>query len=117
MKEQTKLAFDFARDSTKQLITLGTGIVALSVTFLKDVISQPTFFEKTVLISSWILFLISIGFGVFTLLALTGNLQPSREEKEPSIYASNVTLMSSCQILVFLLALTLTVLFGVIAVI
>jgi len=38
MKENQKKAFDFASDTTKQLITLSTAIVTLTVTFSKDII-------------------------------------------------------------------------------
>ena len=36
MDESTKKAFDFASDVTKQLITVASAIVTISVTFSKD---------------------------------------------------------------------------------
>ncbi|KQT20825.1 hypothetical protein ASG31_16700 [Chryseobacterium sp. Leaf404] len=38
VNEQEKKAFDFAADTVKQLITLATGIIALTITFSKDIL-------------------------------------------------------------------------------
>ncbi len=119
MDDQRKLAFDFARDTTKQLITLGTAIIALSVTFSKDVLGVPDSWQKDLLVGSWLMFLLSVFFGVWTLLALTGSLEPQAEDEakaqgaRPSIYGFNVKLPSLLQIGAFLIALALTVWFGV----
>lgn len=73
------------------------------------------------------MFLLSVFCGVWTLLALTGSLEhQSKQEEEtqpaeeavaqgarPSIYGSNITLPSLLQIGTFLIALALTVWFGV----
>ena len=121
MDEQRKQAFEFARDSTKQLITLATGIIALTVTFSKDVFGKPSPFEQLLLVGSWIFFLLSVVMGVCTLLALTGSLEPKEEPivgtnvatRGPSIRGSNVTIPSIIQILTFLIGLALTVWFGI----
>lgn len=127
MDEQRKLAFEFARDTVKQLITLGTAIVALSVTFSKDVVGAPSAWQEGLLVGSWIGFLLSIIFGVWALLALTGSLEahqlngednPPEKPKDggadaPSIYGLNITLPSLLQIVAFLIALGLTIWFGV----
>ena len=109
MNTNQQKAFDFAADTTKQLITLATGIIALAITFSKDII------------------------GASELLALTGNLQPMSKtnnvniEKtdieansnelnnycETNINTKNVKIPSILQILSFIIGLILTVLFGV----
>ncbi|GJL78273.1 MAG: hypothetical protein NPINA01_12620 [Nitrospinaceae bacterium] len=113
MQEQRKLAFDFARDTTKQLITLSTVIIAFTVTFSKDFLGTPDDFGRSLVVVSWISFLVSVIFGVWTLLALTGTLEPEGEGNEASIRGKNVTLPSLLQIICFLVGLGFTVWFGV----
>jgi hypothetical protein len=40
-EERLKKAFDFSADLTKQLITLATAIITLTITFSKDFLRQP----------------------------------------------------------------------------
>ncbi len=109
MSEQRKAAFDAASDTTKQLITLATGIIAISITFSKDIIGHTTA-HRGVLSASWIVYVVSICFGVWTLLALTGELQPTTSaDQEPSIRKLNVTLPSMLQIAAFVVATGLLV--------
>jgi hypothetical protein len=69
---------DRAYETTKQVITLSTGIIALTVTFAKefkvsngDHLSVPWQLQV-----SWLLYCASVIFGVWTLMAITGtNLQ------------------------------------------
>jgi hypothetical protein len=128
MEERQKKAFDFAVDLTKQLITLATVIITLTVTFSKDIIGVVDDSNRTLLLLSWIVFIISILFGILTLMALTGNLDPI-PKKQPkddtgsmpdpvapspnlTITSSNVTSTAKLQIYTFLIALALTVTYG-----
>ena len=109
MEERTKLAFDFAAETTKQLITLSTGILALSVTFSKDVLQNVAGLGRWTLIIAWAIYLISITFGLSTLMALTGNLEPEppaagRTLSDASIRAPKIKKMSIVQVCSFLLA-------------
>jgi hypothetical protein len=126
MKANEQKAFDFAADTTKQLITLATGIIALTITFSKDIIGASELSNSSLIFWSWGLFIFSIFFGIWTLLALTGNLQPmkkkkivdekqveNQKEEECNINTRNVKIPSALQILSFLLALIFTVFFGV----
>ncbi len=79
MKENQKKAFDFASETTKQLITISTAIITITVTFSKEIIGGADTSTKILLMVAWGLFLFSIIFGVFTLMALTGTLQPLSE--------------------------------------
>lgn len=126
MKENIKKAFDFASETTKQLITLSTGIITITITFSKDILEMGKGSHTMVLITSWILFLLSIILGVWTLLALTGELEQvdktqegSTEEnepvREPSIRGKNVTVPSALQILFFLFAIGFAVAYGVVS--
>ena len=124
MKESQKKAFDFAADSTKLLITLSTGIIALTITFSKDFIGSEVTYPIWPLITAWILYFLSVLFGIFTMLSLTGSLLPMKmnfdkideHEKKVSINEKNITFKSSVQILLFLLALFFTGIFGYISI-
>ena len=66
---------DRAYETTKQIITLSTGIIALTVTFAKEFKTSDT--DRTVPLSlkiSWLLYCASVIFGVWTLMAITGTL-------------------------------------------
>lgn len=115
MDEKTKTAFDFARDTTKQLLTLSTGIIALTITFSKHFV-QPMPEEadaKKFLVYAWCVYLSSILFGIWTMMALTGTL----EAKDPSVHVSirgkNVIIPSILQIATFSIGTILTVIFGI----
>ncbi len=60
MDEQIKLAFTFASDLSKQLITLSTGILALTVTFTKDIVRRISAKGAWALAVAWIFYFISI---------------------------------------------------------
>lgn len=76
MTDQLKLGFEFARGFAEQLITLSTGIIALSVAFTKDLVGRMPPKSSRVLGSTWLLFVVSIMFGLLHLMALTGDLAP-----------------------------------------
>ena len=116
-----KKAFDFASDTTKQLITLSSGIIAITVTFQKDVFRDVPSEAKILLYISWCLYLLSIVFGIGTMMALTGTLEKnSPNDKENlniwkpdplltriddedhtklSIYSNNITKLSRLQVI------------------
>lgn len=106
-------AFDFAADVTKQLITLASAIIAVTVTFSKDTppAARPWAF------GAWIAFIFSIAFGIAVLEALTAEMQPQDEataqKQAPSIWSRNVRFFSMLQVAIFLLGVLLTSGFGV----
>ena len=116
MNEQLRKAFDFAQETSKQLISLATGIIALTITFAKDFLGGVHGFPKFLGILAWALLLASVGFGLLTLMALTGSLEPKPgDSTSPSIRGSNVTAPAVVQIVLFFLGLLVAVLFGVLA--
>src|SRR5947209_6582475 len=106
---QTK-AFDFAQETTKQLLTLATGVLALTITFLKDITKNAPHSAQKWLHIAWILYLASAVFGVFTLSMLSGNLA---KRDEPDIYAWNIRGPSIAQYVTFLVAIGFTINFGI----
>ena len=69
-------SFDFAADVSKQLITLSTAIITVTITFSKDILGGGTDTNKYWLLAAWGMFVVTIFFGVWTLMALTGSLEP-----------------------------------------
>ena len=114
MDENVKKAFDFAQDTTKQLITLATGIIALSITFAKDFLGHVSDAARGWALASWGAMLVSIFFGLWTLLALTGSLQPNDPSIPSSTRGTNVVIPAALQILTFFVGLALIVVFGVV---
>lgn len=130
MKENQKKSFDFAAETTKQLITISTAIITLTVTFSRDILGGAENAPKTFLVWTWAVFIGSIICGVMTLMTLTGTLQPmkkeehianpplSEEEKEKrllekiSINNGNIRFFSIGQSLLFVAAIIMTGVFG-----
>ncbi len=109
---QVEKAFDFAQEVTKQLITLATGVIALTITFLTEVIATDSSDSEQFLQAAWVLYLVSILLGILTLLSLTGNLERPGQGDGPSIYRANVVVFSIGQVLTFIAAVALTLVFG-----
>lgn len=112
MEDRVKLTFDFALTATKQLITLSTAIIAFTVTFSGEYLKNPNCQGKGLAIASWILFILSVFFGLWTILALTGTLA-DEENPTPSINGLNVKIPSLLQILTFLSGLVLAIIFSI----
>jgi len=134
MKTNEQKAFDFAADTTKQLITLSTAIIALTITFSKDIVGAANISNSSSIFWAWGLFITSVILGIWTLMALTGTLQPMKKKKktdqdteeqaeqyaeaenkeEPiNINGFNVKFPAGLQILTFVTALIFTVNFGI----
>jgi hypothetical protein len=110
MDENKKMAFDAALDLVRQLITLASGILALTATFLKDVLSVFQGKDAALphphwtLYVTWILMLLSILFGLLAHGAITGNLDQidlnSKDKKgkdEITIYKQNIVKLTTAQ--------------------
>lgn len=81
MQEESRMAYEFALELSKQLITLSTGILTLTITFAKDVVKQtPSIPARIALALSWVFYLGSIWYGIGHMRALTGSLEWSALE-------------------------------------
>jgi uncharacterized membrane protein len=102
-------AFDFAQDLTKLLITLATGIITITITFLKEVATRaPASAHKWIEIA-WLLYLLSIVGGIMALMGMTATLD---EDGSPSIDGAAVAWPARAQFVLFAAALALTIVFG-----
>lgn len=107
---QSMKAFEVAIDLSKQLITLATGVIALTVTFVKDIIVSVPRPAIPFLKSAWLFFAFSILSGIWSLMAITGTL--GRGEAAGGIYQGNITSAFGLQILTFAFATIFVFIFG-----
>lgn len=66
-----------ALETTKQIITLSTGVITLTVTFLEKIVQPTTTGGRHIpgaLKVGWICFGLAIGFAVWALMAITGSM-------------------------------------------
>ena len=99
-EERAKLSFEYARDATKQLMTLATGFIALTVTFSKDFIGNAPDEFKWVFGLVWFLLFISVFFGQFCLMAMTHALG-SKDEPPVYIYSFAIKRTGILQVITF----------------
>jgi len=112
MDERMRKAYDFAADAVKQIITLSTAIIGLTVTFLKDVLGDATA-RTWPLRTAWVLYAVAILFGVWALLSLTGSLGDKRiKTADLDIYSGNAVIPMVVVVIAFVGAVGLTVFFG-----
>jgi uncharacterized membrane protein (DUF485 family) len=131
-------SFDFAADVTKQLIALSTAIISLCVAFTDKIFSSSAAqSHSTVLLIALLLFVASIIFGIITLMALAGHLgrpkqktstesqslqqgqqvnqqqnqQPNVQTTQSPIYNGNVRFFSMGQMLLFVAAIIVAMLY------
>jgi hypothetical protein len=117
LNEAQKKAFDFSQDSAKQLITLSTGILALTFTFFKDFAAGADGTSRAIMAISWCFYLAAIVSGVAHLLSLTAELDPKDSSRTPTIYNPTARFTSGIQQVTFTLGLAISTLAGVLALI
>jgi hypothetical protein len=83
------------------------------VSLLKDVLNDPGA-RTCALDFAWLAFGVSVGCGLWFLLALTGSLGSNTvTDSELSVYSSNARIPMFVQVFFFLLGLTGTIVFGI----
>lgn len=114
---QRQKAFEFCADAVKQLITLATGIVTITITFAKDFVTNVNEPAKAWAYVAWFIYLVSIIAGMLALLSLTAELEPKDKTKttDPTIRGAAAT-YSGLQIIAFGVAILLTIIFAIQAV-
>ncbi len=103
-----KQAFDFAADATKQLITVATGVVTATAVFSKDLDRTARYWA----LASWIVLTISVLFGLFALLNMTGNLHNAIAKSVAPTLSEGIQFFSKLQLGSFLLGIILVMFFG-----
>jgi hypothetical protein len=107
--------FQSANELAKQLITLSTGILALSITFTKDILKNRGQVVTWPLKSAWIAYLLSVCFGIWTMMALTGMIFKITEHPgayKSVSYGTSISIPAFLQILAFVLGTILLIVYG-----
>lgn len=118
ISEETKKSFDFAADLVKQILTLSTGVITITVAAARFVFVDASSQGMDYMFCAWILFSISIVFGILGLMSLTGNLvRPGTQEDgvtaaEPDIYNGVSTLLIGIHLIAFFFGILLVVAFA-----
>jgi hypothetical protein len=113
MSDHATAAFAFAQDTTKQVVTLATGLIAITVTFLGDIKKTSSPGDLSWLHDAWITAGISAIMGVLTLMILTGHLGGSNPPTAKKIYTLPIAVAYSIEFLAFAFALLFTIEFGI----
>jgi hypothetical protein len=119
----TDKAFQYASETSKLLITLSTGVIAFTVTFIdKQSLFKPdehNLGQRTILVVSWVLLLAAAIIGIWTQLALTDILEPKVKVHGylPSIRNRKVKIPFQLQAIIFIAGIICTVIYGLMKII
>jgi hypothetical protein len=99
---QVVMGFGYASDLAKQLITLATGVLALSITFVKEFARDERTQSVKWVKLSWFMLLTSVVAGIAALSALTGALVPLGDSASGVLeIPSSARLAGGAQLLLF----------------
>ena len=104
-------AASFAADATRQLLTLATGVLAVTVTFMSDLVPNPSKVTITLMAAGWLFLLVGIVAGIVCLFALASEV--ARAEKDggeatrASIRRKPILIAAQAQAVAFLAGLVL----------
>jgi hypothetical protein len=115
---------EFTSQTVQLVLSLATGALALSITFAKEITPNIPLSTRRYLIIAWFFYVLSIPFGIATMMALTGQLtgidqlllQANPQNLStllPSIESNTVLFPATLQFMSFFLAIFFTFLYGV----
>lgn len=110
MSSQIELAFQSASELSRLFITVAAGILALSVSFARDILKNPTRTQVSLLSTSWSLYLSSIIFGFWSLMALTGSLEDISQPLTQ--IETNARIPATIQVILFVVATVFFIICG-----
>lgn len=110
MNESTKQAFTVAVEAIKQLITLATGVLALTVTFREKIVPGDAHGFYWLFLVGLVCQLLSICAGIVALYGVVNTMENADEEfGDPSVLAPEITNPARFQILLFVFGLSFLV--------
>lgn len=112
MTEMRAKALELVVDLTKQVITLSTALIALGITFLKDFATAAPHNAQLWLAGSWVAFLLSVAFGLLTLMACAGIVGRAEDADSASPYQGNARVLSGLQLAAFMIGLVMSLAAG-----
>jgi hypothetical protein len=112
--ERARKAVDAVSDLAKQLITLATGVIAITISFAKDIFGGHAG-GNGLLVASWVAYLVCITAGVWVLMAIAGTLDPvtspnptaKATAQDGRVFGGNVRIPAAIQVLAFVVATVL----------
>ncbi|EGQ9055266.1 hypothetical protein GEN90_24865 [Vibrio parahaemolyticus] len=113
MTDLKEKSFEFAADFAKQLINLSTVIVAITVTFSKDLFDKAIDCDKNILLYAWVSYFFCIFFGIWFLGALVGTLADKSKYDSQTIMTNNCRIPAFLQFTSFLCGLFFTIFYAV----
>jgi hypothetical protein len=116
LDDQAKQAFTAVSDWTKQILTLSTGIVTLTIAFADKIFGALSTAEKAFLYIGWVIYAIAILAGVMVLGGLAGALGKTSDLKAEDVYGWNVRLFAMIQLGGFFFGTVALIIFGFLAV-
>jgi hypothetical protein len=102
MDSATTLAVNQVADLSKQLLTLATGIITITISLGKDLFQSASPSALRLLRKGWLCMLTSVLAGIWTLMALAGSIVATTIDPKHKIFELNVRIPSCIQILLFL---------------
>lgn len=95
MDNNIKLAFEFAWNLSEQIITLSTLVLGFTATFAKEFRTEVSQCALA-LCFSWIFYIVSISFGIFSFMALTGEIMKANVSGIPvnAMYYARVQIVT-----------------------
>ena len=109
-------SFDSARESSKLVIALATGVIAFTVTFAKELggLRPADFLESAALLLAWGSLLVSTVVGVWTQLAITDVLGAAANggDEGPTIRSRKIMVPFRWQLIYFLLGIGAMAVYG-----
>lgn len=111
-------SFEYANDAMKLILTLSTGVLAFSLTFLKDVIGSKAINDKYLLEYSWFVLLFATFMSIWSLFAIAGSLNAiencatTADQKKIHIYNPNIAFPAGIAIISFIAGVLLYVNFA-----
>lgn len=109
--DPVQTAFNLASDLDKQILTLATGVLALSITFRKEFDNAPGFGSKFFLFGSWIFLLLSVCAGLFTMGKLV-SLSLRADSVEKTSVLNDAMPFASTQEILFFLGILFILIYG-----
>ncbi|WP_175635981.1 hypothetical protein [Pedobacter ghigonis] len=111
MKEKS---FDYANEALKLILTLATGVLAFTLTFMKDMIGEEPIQYSFCLYLSWFLMVSCIAFclwGIFAIIGTANNIGANATSSTDSVYSKNITFPAVSAIMLFVLGMVFMIIF------
>lgn len=102
MDESFRYAISQIADLTKQLMTLASGLIGLTVTFSKDMVKNANTSALRALKRGWLFMFLSLVAGIWTLMALSGSSASIKNLLQNNSIGYNARIPSLIQIILFL---------------